>query len=67
MEKDNLSKNSLVSGKPDYVAKIAKSVLGGVPYIGAFLSEIAGTVIPNQRTERIAKFAEILEKRMVDV
>lgn len=47
---------------PDYVASAAKSILGAAPFAGSLLVEIAGTIIPNQRVDRIAKFAAQLEK-----
>lgn len=50
--------------KMDYVASAAKAVLGNVPFIGSLLVELAGTVIPNQRIERIAKFTKILAQRL---
>jgi hypothetical protein len=48
----------------DYVASAAKAVLGVVPFVGSLLVEIAGTVIPQQRIDRIAGFASELEKRL---
>lgn len=48
----------------DYVAAGAKSALGAVPFAGSLLVELAGTVIPNQRIDRIAKFAAALETRI---
>lgn len=49
---------------PDYVALAARSALGAVPFVGSLLVELAGTVIPNQRIERIVKFARALEIRL---
>lgn len=48
----------------DYVAAGARSALGAVPFAGSLLVELAGTVIPNQRIDRIAKFAAALEVRI---
>src|SRR5690606_29945684 len=48
----------------DYVAAGARSALGAVPFAGSLLVELAGTVIPNQRIDRIAKFAAALEARI---
>ncbi|MDV2452768.1 hypothetical protein [Xanthomonas hortorum] len=48
----------------DYVAAGAKSVLGAIPFAGSLLVELAGTIIPNQRIERIANFAAALEDRI---
>ena len=48
----------------DYVTSAAKSVVGAVPFVGSLLIEIAGTVIPNQRIDRIAKFAQSLSEKL---
>lgn len=48
----------------DYLAAAAKSILGAVPFAGSLLVEIAGTIIPNQRIDRLAKFAISLEERL---
>jgi hypothetical protein len=59
--------DSLVSSKADYVASAAKAALGAVPFVGPLLVEIAGTVIPHQRIDRIVEFAGELEKRIADL
>lgn len=51
----------------DYVASAARSALGAVPFVGSLLVELAGTVIPNQRVDRIAKFARALESRLSEL
>lgn len=59
--------NEIESLKPkavDYVASAAKAALCAIPFIGSLLSELAGTTIPNQRIDRIVKFAEVLERRI---
>ena len=61
---ENDSLPALGSNSSDYVASAAKSALGAVPFVGSLLIEIAGTVIPNQRIDRIAKFSEHLHKRL---
>lgn len=48
----------------DLATMFAKSVVGAAPVVGSLLSEVAGAIIPNQRIDRIAKFAEILEQRL---
>jgi hypothetical protein len=35
-----------------------------VPFAGSLLAELAGTIVPNQRIDRIAKFAEALESKL---
>ena len=64
MTKQNAEK-ALASTTADYVASVAKAALGAVPYAGSLLAEIAGTIIPNQRIERIVLFAQELEKRLL--
>jgi hypothetical protein len=60
-----MNKNlSLQSNKADYVASAAKSALGTVPFVGSLLVELAGVLIPNQRIDRIVKFAQCLEYRL---
>ena len=60
----SLEKFVLQSNTSDYVTSAAKAALGTVPFIGSFLAELAGTVIPNQRIDRIVKFAQTLERRL---
>lgn len=48
----------------DYLSASAKAVLGGVPFAGSLLVELLGNVIPNQRMDRIARFAAALENRI---
>ncbi len=56
---------SELSNKPiDYVTSVIKGTLGAVPFAGSLLAELAGTVIPKQRLDRIVKFAEILEGKL---
>ncbi|MBI4847140.1 MAG: hypothetical protein HY808_00995 [Nitrospirae bacterium] len=64
MSEPNDNELSLKLQKADYATSALKSALGAVPYAGSLLSEIAGIVIPNQRTERIVKFAEALGERL---
>jgi len=64
MDKNDSAEISLQSDRVDYVASAAKSALGAVPFAGALLTEIAGNVIPNQRIDRIVKFAQALESRL---
>ena len=48
----------------DYVSSGAKAILGAVPFAGSLLTEIAGSIIPRQRVDRIADFAAKLEARI---
>ncbi len=55
---------TLATRAPDYVASAARAALGAVPFAGSLLAEIAGSIIPNQRIERIVDFASQLEERL---
>lgn len=48
----------------DYVVSAAKSLLGTVPFAGSLLTEIAGTIIPRQRMDRVARFAVVLDEKI---
>lgn len=48
----------------DYVAAITKAALGMVPLVGSLLSELAGTIIPKQRIDRISDLAKKLEHKL---
>jgi hypothetical protein len=58
---------SLAVQTADYIASAVKAALGAVPFAGSLLVELAGTVIPNQRIDRIVKYAEALETRLSKV
>lgn len=64
MSKEDSSSQGLGLETRDYVASAARAALGAVPFAGSLLAEIAGTVIPNQRIERVVKFARQLETRL---
>lgn len=59
-DKENQLQNTAI----DYVTSGVKATLGAVPFAGPLLSEIAGTVIPRQRVDRITDFARRLEQRI---
>jgi hypothetical protein len=64
---DPAVRNDLAVGSADYVASAAKAALGAVPFAGSLLVEIAGAVIPNQRIDRIVRFAKALDRRLADL
>jgi hypothetical protein len=49
----------------DYVTAGTRAALGSVPFAGSLLAEVAGSIIPNQRIDRIADFATQLQERIV--
>ncbi|HNY42973.1 MAG TPA: hypothetical protein PKJ41_21395 [Bryobacteraceae bacterium] len=65
-----MSENQLTpirNSQADYVTSAAKSILGAVPFAGSLLAEIAGSIIPNQRIDRLAKFASELEDKLASL
>ncbi|UZE07277.1 hypothetical protein [Pseudomonas corrugata] len=48
----------------DYVISGTKAALGSVPFAGSLLAEVASSIIPNQRIDRIADFAFKLQERI---
>lgn len=50
----------------DDMVFLGKSLLGAVPFVGPFLSEVVSATIPNQRIDRLESFAKILEERLSD-
>lgn len=59
--------NDIEQNSTDYVVATAKAVLGMVPFAGSLLAELAGTIIPKQRLDRLADFAGKLERRLGDL
>ncbi|MDT7848188.1 hypothetical protein Q9292_01095 [Methylophilus sp. VKM B-3414] len=65
MKKDDLDHFLDVQNQSvDYVTSAAKAVLGMVPFAGSLLAELAGSIIPNQRIDRLSKFSIELEARL---
>lgn len=60
----NDKKSDLENQLTDYIVTTAKITLGAVPVVGSALAELVCTVIPNQRIDRIAKFAEMLHSKL---
>lgn len=54
----------LDNNKADWAAITARATAGAIPIVGSFLAEIAGTLIPNQRIDRIAKYASELNDKL---
>jgi hypothetical protein len=54
----------LDTNKVDHIVSAAKAGLGAVPVVGSLLAELVGNVIPNQRIDRLAKFAQELGTRL---
>ena len=58
------SPDDLDSGSVDYSVALARGAAGLVPIVGPLLAEIIGVTIPEQRSDRIAKFVRKLDCRL---
>jgi hypothetical protein len=61
-EMDDLEDNRI-----DKAVAVVKGIAGLIPSVGSIVSELIGNVIPNQRLDRIARFARILSKRISEI
>ena len=48
----------------DKLASLAKGTVGALPFIGPLLSEVVGSLIPNQRLDRVVKTLKHLEEKI---
>jgi hypothetical protein len=55
------------TSKTDLTVSGIKGVLGTIPIVGPLLAEVVGVFIPNQRVDRIAKFAHELGERLKEL
>ena len=63
----NSEHEDLKSRLADYSVAATRGAANLVPIVGPVLAEVLGVVIPQQRIDRIAKFAEELERRLSSV
>ena len=48
----------------DIAAIIGKGLVGAIPFVGPLVAEIVGTIIPNQRIDRIEALLKYLEEKL---
>lgn len=48
----------------DVLTVFSKAILGSLPFAGSVFAEITGTLIPNQRIDRMAEFLKILDVKL---
>jgi hypothetical protein len=53
-------KMTLSTNRVDVAAAAVRGAVGAVPFVGNLLAEIVTSFIPNQKLDRVARFAEIL-------
>lgn len=61
-EKPNVNES-----KTDVAISVGMATLSLLPYAGPILTEIVTALIPNQRLDRIARFAEILDEKLAEL
>lgn len=61
-EKPNVNES-----KTDVAISVGMATLSLLPFAGPILAEIVGTLIPNQRLDRLARFAEILDEKLAEL
>jgi len=55
------------NNRVDHAVALTKGVLGAAPFVGGALAELVGSVVPNQRLDRITSFLKELDKRLKKV
>lgn len=60
-------KPNLDQSKTDVAIAVGMGTLGLLPYAGPILATIVGQIIPNQRIDRITRFAEILDEKLQEL
>ena len=62
--KENSEPGEIEQKSIDHVLTAVRAVVGPLPIVGPLLGELAGVIVPNQRIDRISKFAVELEQRV---
>lgn len=61
--------DNLETSAQDRLASLAKGAVGACPFVGPIVAEVVGSLIPNQRIDRVVEFLRHLdaEVRRIDV
>lgn len=65
--KDNTKSEALEQQYIDHIMTIARATISAIPTVGPLITELAVSIIPNQRLDRIAKFVAELGKKLHDL
>ena len=57
----------VAANKKDLAVSLTKGALGAIPFVGGLVAEAVGTLIPNQRVERIADLLASLESMVSEM
>lgn len=60
-------KPNVNESKTDVAISVGMATLGSLPYAGPILAEVVKTIIPNQRIDRIARFAQSLDDKLAEL
>lgn len=60
-------KKSLKDNYVDKLTALTKGLTGIIPIGGSLISEIVGSLIPNQRIDRLAKYIQVLEDKLSSI
>ena len=52
------------SNVKDLATIFGKGLVGAIPFVGPLAAEIVGSIIPNQRIDRIETFLKMLESKI---
>lgn len=55
------------SNRTDALVTLAKGTLGAIPFVGPLIAEIVGTIIPNQRMDRLARLVTALQGKIAEL
>jgi hypothetical protein len=55
------------TNRTDYLVAFAKGGAGIIPFVGGFVAEFIGVIVPNQRMDRIGQFVRILSEVVASV
>ncbi len=64
---DSEQSSQLEAARIDRAVAVAKGVIGALPILGPMFAEIIGSVIPQQRLDRIADVLKRLEERLGEI
>lgn len=64
---DEIEESDSKTGRTDIAVVVAKGLIGAIPIVGPLAAEVVGTLIPNQRLDRIERLLKVLEIKVRDV
>ena len=58
---------TIETNRIDYLVATLKAISGPIPILGPLFAELFGTVIPQQRLDRLARYIQILDEKLSDL